>query len=209
MGGTRAGMTMSDICSLLSFVGRSHLRRLSTTLCLVPTLPAAVWGAVAVTIAVIVGAASGAAKAEIATEPYIRSGLWDGGAYMDDDGQFSHCFFGGRYGNGVVLVVMLLDDGSWTLNLWNDAWRLDRGETYQVTVRIASPSDRTLAERRMEAHGDGKVLGIEIEPDDRLYDDLGQGRSLTVSTARETLHLGLKDMAGALQQLRDCVGRHG
>ena len=67
--------------------------------------------------------------------PYgsISVGNWQGGAYTNDQtGSFSHCAAGARYASGVFFIVMIDNNGGWSLGFMHEQWTADdRGRRFR------------------------------------------------------------------------------
>jgi hypothetical protein len=69
--------------------------------------------------------------------PYgsISVGNWKGGAYTNDEtGSFTHCAAGARYASGVFFLVMIDNNGGWSLGFMHEQWRLTTGEAFPLTL---------------------------------------------------------------------------
>jgi S1-C subfamily serine protease len=70
----------------------------------------------------------------------IHVGGWSGGAYTKDaDGTFSHCVVSGAYKSGISVFISRGLTG-WLLGFANPAWKVARGEAFQVDVTFDSQS---------------------------------------------------------------------
>lgn len=175
----------------------SRLRTLLAPLCLALALQ------VSPATAIAAGSSAANAGGKVAGSAFEHDG-WQGYAYNDDSGQFTHCAIAGEFEGDINLTVIRFKNGSWTLSLLHEAWSLGDSERYQVSLSIDSRAERTL-----EATGAGRILYILVGQDDRLYKALGQGHLLTVFAAKETFAFSLEGTSVALRKLRDCVLQHG
>ena len=76
----------------------------------------------------------------------ITVGNWKGGAYTDDkSGAFSHCAAAASYQNGIIFLVSVGQDYSWTLGFAHENWKLTPGEGWLATLlgnRVMRPVTR-------------------------------------------------------------------
>src|SRR6185437_9913204 len=69
--------------------------------------------------------------------PYgsISVGNWQGGAFTDDkSGAFSHCAASASYQNGIVFLVSVGQDYSWTLGFAHESWKLTPGQGFPLAL---------------------------------------------------------------------------
>src|SRR5262245_47282860 len=57
----------------------------------------------------------------------IRVGLWQGAAYTNDKGTFSHCTAAAKFDKGPVLVLLEGADRTWIIGVTDPSWQLDDG----------------------------------------------------------------------------------
>jgi S1-C subfamily serine protease len=81
-----------------------------------------------------------------AAGPYgnIHVGNWQGGAFTDDNGAFSHCAATATYGNGNILVVGQNASSSWLLSFANPSFHLTKGKTSPIDVTFDGQSQARL-----------------------------------------------------------------
>jgi hypothetical protein len=78
-----------------------------------------------------------APSASQARGPYgsITVGNWQGGAFTDDkSGAFSHCAASASYQNGIVFLVSVGQDYSWTLGFAHENWKLTPGKGFPLAL---------------------------------------------------------------------------
>jgi S1-C subfamily serine protease len=87
-----------------------------------------------------------ATTAAAAAGPYgnIHVGNWQGGAFTDDNGAFSHCAATATYGNGNILVVGQNAANSWLLSFANSSFHLTKGKTSPIDVTFDGQSQARL-----------------------------------------------------------------
>lgn len=69
--------------------------------------------------------------------PYgsINVGNWHGGAYTNDNsGTFSHCAAAASYQSGILFLVSVGQDFSWTLGFFHQNWKLTPGEAFALSL---------------------------------------------------------------------------
>lgn len=78
-----------------------------------------------------------ASSSSEARGPYgsINIGNWHGGAYTDDkSGAFSHCAAAASYQSGILFLVSVGQDFSWTLGFFHQNWKLTPGEAFALAL---------------------------------------------------------------------------
>lgn len=131
----------------------------------------------------------------------IHLGAWNGGAYTDDTGAFSHCAAGSQYGNGVSLVVSQTAGNSWLLGFGSAAFHFTKGDTLPIDVTFDGQ-----VQARLFATANSAVLISAILPPNvaRTF----QKSSLMVAVARGTpLQFNLNSPGPLLAALANCVTR--
>src|SRR6476660_4604861 len=79
-----------------------------------------------------------------AAGPYgsINVGNWKGGAYTNDQGDFSHCAAGASYLSGIYFVVAIDSKSGWSLRFAHEKWNLAAGRAFpiELTFEVSRPS---------------------------------------------------------------------
>lgn len=136
-----------------------------------------------------------------AAGPYgnIHVGNWQGGAFTDDNGAFSHCAATASYGNGNVLVVGQNASNSWLLSFANPSFRLTKGKASTIDVTFDGQS-----QARLFATANSDIMLTAILPPNvaRTF----QKASLMVAVSGNTaLNFNLTSTAPLLGAISNCV----
>src|SRR5712671_7890021 len=70
----------------------------------------------------------------------FRAGRWDGSAYADKDGTFSHCAALSSQPKSTLLLFSQSADGAFYIGVTRPAWNLPIGEKYTVLLSLDGTS---------------------------------------------------------------------
>jgi S1-C subfamily serine protease len=131
----------------------------------------------------------------------IHVGAWNGGAYTDNTGAFSHCAAGSEYASGVSLIVSQTASNSWLLGFGSTAFHFTKGDTLPIDVTFDGQ-----IQARLFATANSAILVSAILPPNvaRTF----QKSSLMVAVTRGTpLQFNLTSAGPLLAALANCVTR--
>ena len=131
----------------------------------------------------------------------FKSGIWEGDAYLSKDGQFQRCAIVGNYDGDTDLGFGLAANGEYEVYLINKAWKLEPGQSAQVTIKI---------DNNPEVAGGFQVvspdtLGTVMQDRPDLIKGFKGGNVVTISGFFGTLKFPLKGTAKAFGVMEDCV----
>jgi S1-C subfamily serine protease len=129
----------------------------------------------------------------------IHVGNWNGGAFTDDNGAFSHCAATATYGNGNILVVGQNAANSWLLSFANPSFRLTKGSTSPIDVTFDGQS-----QARLFATANSDIMLTAVLPPNvaRTF----QKASLMVAVSGSTaLNFNLTSTGPLLGAVANCV----
>src|SRR6201992_2397947 len=136
--------------------------------------------------------------------PYgaINIGNWHGGAYTNDNsGTFSHCAAAASYQSGILFLVSVGQDFSWTLGFFHQNWKLTPGEAFALSLTFdGQPAINVLG---MPI---GTTLVSVVMPANSAL--IGQFRKAKVMTAfaqGQLIQLNLTQTGQLLPSLANCV----
>lgn len=137
-----------------------------------------------------------AAAAESSAESI---GPWDIEAIYKTD-TFDRCTLSRKLDDDIVATFVRTGD-SLTLMLESPNWKLERGKTYSVTMRLGPQS----FEREVAAEMNSVSLDIA---DEKFMSGLSTASTLDVVGAGATIHLPLDKSSVALARLEECVEKN-
>src|SRR6476469_11045542 len=94
-------------------------------------------GAVVVALCLIAASSTSSARG-----PYgsINVGNWKGGAYTNDQADFSHCAAGASYLSGIYFVVAIDSKSGWSLRFAHEKWNLAAGRAFPIELTFDGQS---------------------------------------------------------------------
>lgn len=131
----------------------------------------------------------------------FSSGVWSGGAYKDDNGNFSHCYAGAQYESGISLVIGLTHNNDINIVLLNSSWELQKNDIYRVSLSVDKKNLGNYSATAAEKNG----LLIEIGNKNYVYNYLKHGNTLIVSAEKQDFYFSLKGSNKALSKVQECV----
>ena len=129
-------------------------------------------------------------------------GNWLLGAYSDDaTGAFSHCAASATYKSGIVMLLAVHKNYSWSMGFSNPAWSLNPGNQYPISFTV----DRvpTLSARAIALSSN--QVGVPLADSVTLFNIFRHGRLLTVFGGNQTFQFVLTDTSFLLPALLRCV----
>ncbi len=136
--------------------------------------------------------------------PYgsITVGNWQGGAFTDDkSGAFSHCAASASYQNGVVFLVSVGQDYSWTLGLAHENWKLKPGEGFPLTLTF----DGQAAINVLGVQIGANLVKVVMPPNSALIAQFRKAKTMTAFAQGQLIQLNMTQTAQLLPSLVNCV----
>jgi hypothetical protein len=143
-------------------------------------------------------------EAATAAGPYrtFQSGLWSGGAYIDDrTGAFSHCSAGVAYDSGLNMFIVSTQAHGWWLGFTNPQWSLTANASLPVKLRF----DQEAPWDAFATIPNGQLLLVPMPDDPHLIDTFRHSSRLTVIAQQPSFSLSLGGTSNVISQLTKCV----
>ncbi|HXU21295.1 MAG TPA: serine protease [Verrucomicrobiae bacterium] len=136
--------------------------------------------------------------------PYgsITVGNWKGGAYTDDkSGAFSNCAASAVYQSGIVFLVSVGQDFSWTLGFAHENWKLTPGEAFALALTF---------DGQQAIHVQGLPIGnnlvkVSMPANSTLIGQFRKAKMMTAFAQGQLFQFDLKQTAQLLPSLANCV----
>lgn len=136
--------------------------------------------------------------------PYgsISVGNWTGGAYTNDqDGAFSHCAAGTPYQSGILFVVSVGKDLSWTLGFRHENWKLIPGQAFEIALTFDG-------QQPVNVHGvplDTHLVSVSMPANSSLIAQFRKAKVMTAFTQGQLFQFSLNQTGQLLPSLVNCV----
>jgi len=144
------------------------------------------------------------ALAAAAEKPSFTSGVWQGNANYDADGEFRDCTMTAQSGDDIQLGFVITKDFNWGLVLADEARDLPVGSTMAMILQIDQRDPIAAVAKVVDIHG----LLIPLANSDPVIEALRQGKVLRIVTGGTTLSFKLTGTRDAIAQLAACVTDH-
>jgi S1-C subfamily serine protease len=148
-------------------------------------------------------ACAGLTVAAYAGGPFgiIRIGLWQGAAYTNDKGAFSHCTAAAKFDKGPVLVLLEGADHTWIIGVTDPSWQLRDRESLSLLLTFDNQAKFEIP----AVVGSKKVVG-GVLPTQGL-EALRKARSLVATANKQTLQFDLTAAGNVVPSIENCVER--
>lgn len=135
-------------------------------------------------------------------DPLIATvGNWDIRSATYDDGSFNGCYAATDYPSGITLGIAVNEEYALELIMWNNAWTLREDDEYSVRIQV----DRFAShDGEAWAMSESSVL-ITTQDDAALYDQLQEGKGLTITASGGAFQFGLEGSKSALERMLACT----
>jgi S1-C subfamily serine protease len=143
-------------------------------------------------------------SASQARGPYgsITVGNWKGGAYTDDkSGAFSHCAAAASYQNGIVFLVSVGQDYSWTLGFAHENWKLTPGEGFPLALTFDGQAAINVQGLPLGAN----LVKVSMPANSSLISQFRKAKVMTAFAQGQLLQFNLTQTAQLLPSLVNCV----
>jgi hypothetical protein len=134
----------------------------------------------------------------------FTSGVWQGAANYDTEGNFSDCTMTAESDKGVLVGFVISKNFDWGIVIVDETRELDVGATQPVLLFIDRRDPIAAMAKVIDAHG---VL-IPLENSDRVIGALRGGKVLTIVTTDAKMSFKLTDTRDAIAALAACVTDH-
>lgn len=157
--------------------------------------------AAGMSVFIVLAASQSPTLAQQPPEFTIQHRGWEGGAFANEEGQFSHCAVERTFENGVRMIVRTDTALQTNLAFVNDDWTFEPDQRLVVQLSV----DEDFRQQFPGVPVSEQVLVIPVGQNAELYRYLREGIELSVETPDETLTFPLTGTSVSLGTLRQCV----
>lgn len=136
--------------------------------------------------------------------PYgsINVGNWHGGAYTNDNsGTFSHCAAAASYQSGILFLVSVGQDFSWTLGFFHQNWKLTPGEAFALSLTF----DGQPAINVLGMPIGTTLVSVGMPANSTLINQFRKAKVMTAFAQGQLFQFNLTQTAELLPSLVNCV----
>jgi hypothetical protein len=145
-----------------------------------------------------------AAAAPEIIEDRFTSGVWQGDANYDTDGQFSDCTMTAESKRGVLLGFVISKDFDWGVVIADETKTLEVGSSKAVLLIIDQENPIAAVAKVVDQHG----ILIPLENSDPMVEALRHGKRLRIVIDGAEFNFELTDTRDAIAALAACVTDH-
>jgi len=132
----------------------------------------------------------------------ITVGNWKGGAYTDDkSGAFSHCAASATYQNGIIFLVSVGQDYSWTLGLAHESWKLTPGQGFPLALTFDGQQAINVQGLPIGAN----LVKVVMPANSALIAQFRKAKLMTAFAQGQLIQLNLTQTGQLLPSLVNCV----
>lgn len=136
----------------------------------------------------------------LATAAFI-SGVWQGDANFDAQGDFSDCTMTAQVRSGILVAFIISKDFDWGLVLADETSQFEVGTTETVLLRIDDKDPIVATSKVIDVHG----LLIPLENSESVLEAFREGDMLTIVAERSKISFKLTGTKAAIAKLAACV----
>jgi hypothetical protein len=134
----------------------------------------------------------------------FNSGVWQGDANYDADGQFSDCTMTAQAKDGVLLGFVISADFDWGLVIADETRTFEVGARKAVLLLVDKRDPIAAVAKVVDAHG----ILIPLENSDPVIEAMRHGKVLRIATDGAEFSFKLTGTADAIADLAACVTEH-
>jgi S1-C subfamily serine protease len=132
----------------------------------------------------------------------ITVGNWKGGAFTDDkSGAFSHCAASAAYQNGIIFLVSIGQDYSWTLGLAHESWKLTPGQGFPLALTFDGQQAINVQGLPIGTN----LVKVVMPANSALIAQFRKAKLMTAFAQGQLLQLNLTQTGQLLPSLVNCV----
>jgi S1-C subfamily serine protease len=132
----------------------------------------------------------------------ITVGNWKGGAFTDDkSGAFSHCAASATYQNGIIFLVSIGQDYSWTLGLAHENWKLTPGKGFPLALTFDGQQAINVQGLPIGAN----LVKVVMPANSALITQFRKAKLMTAFAQGQLMQLNLTQTGQLLPSLLNCV----
>lgn len=199
----RATATLTAFC-LLAWASSASGQALTPTPVptLTPTAPPVAPAPVQPPVVPATPPAATSPAAPVTTLSTFKVGNWTVGAYTAPGSTgLGYCAGVVPYKNGITLAFAVSNAFQWSMALYDPAWKLTAGMTYQVAYAIDSAAANLASATALNAN----AVDVPLAPNIPLFKQFMEGEQLKVQAAAATFVFDLTDTIQMLPALLRCV----
>jgi len=134
----------------------------------------------------------------------FTSGVWQGNANYDDEGQFSDCTMTAEAEKGVLLGFVISADFDWGLVMADESRSFEVGARKAVLLLVDGRDPIAAVAKVVDTHG----ILIPLENSDEVIEAMRDGKVLRIATDGTEFSFELTGTADAIAALAACVTDH-
>jgi hypothetical protein len=139
-----------------------------------------------------------------AEQNHFTSGVWQGDANYDADGQFRDCTMTAQSQNRILLGFVISSDFDWGIVIADETRTLEVGTRKAVLLLVDSRDPIAAVAKVVDAHG----ILIPLENSDAVIDAMRHGKVLRIVTDGAEFSFKLTGTRDAIAALAACVTEH-
>jgi hypothetical protein len=134
----------------------------------------------------------------------FTSGVWQGNANYDTDGDFSDCTMTAESDNGILLGFVISKDFDWGIVIADEARTLEVGTRKAVLLIIDGGDPIAAVAKVVDMHG----ILIPLDNSDPVVESMRGGKVLRIVTDGAEFSFKLSGTRDAIAELAACVTEH-
>lgn len=132
----------------------------------------------------------------------LSSGIWQGGAYVDDQtGRFSSCIVSAKYRSGILMLVMINRDYLWDLGFSASRWDLRIGDAIRLKFRVDRGPWHNVSAKVYSKTG----VRLPMKGQRGLVAQFRRGRTLELQDKSKSYFFNLTGTSRMMVRLVQCV----
>jgi len=131
----------------------------------------------------------------------LKTGVWVGAVRGDDQGNATSCYLSARKSDKEFWILLKVDDSGLHIILYNETWRLNKGDTFRSRVRIDKAFDNLVDATIISTTAIDFLMGN----DEPSFESVQAGRSISLETQSGVKRFKLQGTRKALNTLIDCA----
>jgi hypothetical protein len=139
-----------------------------------------------------------------AEEDHFTSGVWQGEANYDAEGQFSDCTMTAQAEDGVLLGFVITYDFDWGIVIADETRTLEVGTRKAVMLLVDQRDPIAAVAKVVDVHG----ILIPLENSDPVLEAMRDGKVLRIVTDGAEFSFKLTGTSEAIAALAACVTDH-
>ena len=135
-----------------------------------------------------------------------ESGLWEGGAYTDDNtGEFSHCAVSAAYRSGINFFVSVNKYWGWTLGFADQSWVLTDGQKIPINLTFDNRVQFNVVGTATRVGATVNFVIVPMPTDSQLINAFRRAYVMKAVAQGQTFGFNLDATAQMLPALASCV----